>query len=53
MENAPKDTNVTTGTRAPVTIGKKANVLERTASLPIVKRKKEAQRPVHTSPRKR
>ena len=49
MENAPKDTNVTTGTRAPVTIGKKANVLERIVSFVIATLKRAPPRPVSTS----
>ena len=49
MENAPKDTNVTTGTRAPVTIGKKENVLERIVSFAIATLKRAPLRPVDTS----
>ena len=49
MENAPKDTNVTTGTRAPVTIGKKVNVLERIVSFVIATLKRAPPRPVSTS----
>jgi hypothetical protein len=51
LENAPKDTNVITGTRAPVTIGKKVNVLERIVSFAIATLKRAPLRPVSTSPK--